>query len=193
VIVPARATQATSAVRARWISGWSFEHGDPLITSATFSLADGTTVGAWVAGDGPVTLPAGSAIRISSPLQVMVERRAPADYEQPYKARPSVLRLVTRAKAPLRRVWNERVSCGSPWTGRPAQLLAIRPLLEDGAAARIWIERGGAPKTIVGWFRDFDPRFPRAYWLARPADFPIDARLQSDAPCQLLLTLTSQR
>lgn len=180
-------------MRAQWVAGWSFEPGDPLITSATFSLANGTIVGTWVAGDAPVTLPANSAIRISSSLRVRLQRRAPADYEAPYKARASVLRLVTGAKAPARRAWVERVSCGSPWTGRPAQVLAIQPMLGDGGAARIWLERGGAPKTIVGWFRDFDARFPRTYWLARPADLPVDARLQSDAPCQLQLTLLSHR
>jgi hypothetical protein len=66
-------------------------------------------------------------------------------------------------------------------------------MLEDGASARIWLERAGAPRTIVGWFRDFNPRVPRTYWLARPADLPIDARLQGDVTCQALLTLVSAR
>ncbi len=193
VRIPAGKSEAVARIRTQWISGWSFEAGDPLITAATFSLADGTVVGNWVAGDLPVTLPSNSAIRIPASLRVDLRRRAPADYEEPYKARPSVLRVVTRAKAPARRVWIERVNCGSPWTGRSAQLLAIRPMIEDGGAARIWIERAGAPKTIVGWFRDVDPRFPYSYWLARPADFPADARLVSDASCEAALTLTATR
>ncbi len=180
-------------VGARWISGWSFEPGDPLITSATFTLADGTLVGNWVAGDPAVRLPSNSAIRISSPLRVRLTRRAPADFEQPYNARASVLRLAIRTKAPLRRVWTEPVSCNAPRTGRPAELLAVRPLLEDGGAARLWLERAGAPKTVVGWFRDVDARFPRTYWLARPADFPVDARLAADASCNLQLTLVPHR
>ena len=146
-------------------------------------------VGNWVAGDDAVTLPPNTAIRIASPLRVRVQRREPTDYEQPYKARASVLSLVTSTDPPLRRAWTEQVPCGAPRTGRAAELIAIRPLLADGGAARIWLERAGAPKTIVGWFRDFDPRFPRTYWLARPADFPVDARLQADAPCELQLTL----
>jgi hypothetical protein len=193
VRVPAGATEAAARVATRWISGWSFEPGEPLITSASFTLADGTLVGNWVAGDPAVTLPSNSAIRITSSLRVVLQRRAPADYEQPFKARPSVLRVVTRAKAPARRAWVERVGCGTPWTGRPAQVLAIRPMLEDGAAARIWIERGGAPKTVVGWFRDFDTRFPRTYWLARPADLSTEARLSSSEPCEALLTLVPAR
>ncbi len=191
--VAASASEGSGRVAARWVSGWSFEPGDPLITSATFSLADGTVVGNWAAGDNPVALPLNSAIRISSPLRVSVHRRKPTDYEQPYKARASMLRLVTRTKRPLRRAWTEQVRCGTPRTGRAADLMAIRPVLADDGAARIWLERAGAPRTIVGWFRAYDPRFPRTYWLARPADLSADARVQGDAPCELQLTLVSHR
>lgn len=189
--VPASASGATARIRVPWVIGWSFEPGDPLVTSATFSLADGAPIGSWVAGDGPVALPAGSAMRISSPVRVTLQRRAPADYEQPYQPRASVLRLVTRAAAPARRIWTEQIACGTPRIARPAQFIAVRPVLEEGGAARIWLERPGAPRTIVGWFRDFDPRFPRTYWLARPTDLPVDARLQSDEPCRLQVTVSS--
>ncbi len=191
--VAASASEGRGRVATRWVSGWSFEPGDPLITSATFTLSDDTVVGTWVAGDTPVALPSNSAIRISSPLRVRVERREPTDYEQPYKARASVLRLATRTKPPLRRAWTEQVSCNAPRAGRAADLISIRPMLADGGAARIWLERAGAPKTIVGWFREFDSRFARTYWLARPAGLSVDARLVSDAPCESLLTLLSHR
>jgi mono/diheme cytochrome c family protein len=193
VRVPAGATEGAGIVPARWVTAWSFEPGDPLITSATFSAADGTVVGNCVAGDEAVVLPSTSAIRVTSPLRVRVERRVPADYERPYKSRASVLRLATLDKAPARRVWTEQTSCGTPRAGRNAELVAIRPMLDAGGSARIWLERPGAPRTIVGWFRDFDPRVPRTYWLARPGDFPIDARLQGDVTCQALLTLVSAR
>jgi hypothetical protein len=193
VRVAAGATDGSARVAARWVSGWSFEPGDPLIASATFSLTDGTIVGNWAAGDEAVTLPSTSAIRITSPLRVRVQRREPTDYEQPYKARASVLRLVTRAKAPLRRVWTETATCGTPRTGRDADVIGVQPLLAEGGSAQIWLERPGAPKTIAGWFRGFDSRFPRTYWLSRPADFPVDARIQGDAPCQLQLVLLSHR
>jgi hypothetical protein len=191
--VGASASEGTVRVAARWVSGWSFEPGDPLITSAAFSDADGAVVGTWVAGDEAVMLPPNSAIRITSPLRVSLRRRPPADYEAPYKARASVLRLVTRDQAPARRVWTEQVNCGAPRTGRAADLIGVRPVLTDGGAARIWLERPGAPKTIIGWFRNFDSRFPRTYWLTRPADLPIEARLQGDATCQAQLTVVSHR
>src|SRR4051794_20538043 len=63
--VPAGAAEVTSRVGVRWIGGWSFQPGDPLITSATFSESDGTVIGNWVAGDPPVLLPANSGVRLS--------------------------------------------------------------------------------------------------------------------------------
>lgn len=68
-------------------------------------------------------------------------------------------------------------------------MLAIRPLLDDGASARLWLQRPGAPASVLGWFRDFDPSFARSYWLARPLDLSLDTRVQADAPCRLELTL----
>jgi hypothetical protein len=101
------------------------------------------------------------------------------------------VRFISR-EGPARRVWTEATTCGAPRIGRAAELLAVRPLLADGASARIWVERPGAPRTILGWFRDAEARFARAYWLARPADLPADARIQSDASCELHVTLVAR-
>jgi hypothetical protein len=190
--VPPGATEAEGHVGSRWISGWSFEPGDPLVTSATIS-SDAGAVGTWVAGDAGVRLLPGSAMRLSGQVRVELRRREEADYEQPFTPRRSVLRLATLAEPPARRVWIEEVACGTPRIARSAELVAVRPMLEEGGSARIWLERPGAPKTIVGWFRDFDPRYPRTYWLVRPGELPIDARLQADAPCRLVLTVSSHR
>lgn len=173
----------------RWVSAWSFEPGDPLITSATVT-SDNGVVGTWVAGEGEIRTPAGTAFRVTGMVRVQLQRRTAADYEAPFVAKRSVLRFTTRT-GPVRRVWSERIECGAPRTGRAAELLAVRPLLAEGGSARVWLERTGATKTIVGWFRDFDPAFARSYWLARPADFGADARLQSDAPCAAELTLVT--
>ena len=190
-IVEPNASEGVMRGRSRWVSAWSFEPGDPLITSATVT-SDGGVVGTWVAGDGEIRMPAGTAMRVWGRVRVQLARRAAADYEQPFTATRSVLRFTTRAGA-ARRVWNEQLRCGASRAGRPAELLAVRPLLAAGASARLWLDRTGATKTIVGWFRDFEPAYARTYWLARPADFGLDARLQSDAPCAVDLTLVSAR
>ena len=189
VIVAARAEHAASGHRGtQWVTGWSFEPGDPLITEAVIT-SDAGVVGNWVAGDPELRLPIGSAVRVAGRVHVDLRRRTATDYEQPFYARRSILRFTTREKPPRRRVWTEEASCGTPRAGRSAELIAIRPVIDDHGAVTVWLERAGAPTTIIGWFRDFDSRLPRTYWLARPADFPTEARLQGDAPCQLQLTL----
>jgi hypothetical protein len=192
VMVRAAQSDARVPIEARWIAAWEFEPGDPLITSATLTAADGAVIGTWVAGDAPVVLPASTAVRITSPIRIVIGRRARAEGEKPAAARRSVLRVVRLAKPPARRAWVERASCGTPRTSRRAELLAVRPLLAEGASARIWLERPGAPRVIVGWFRDADARFLRTYWLSRPADFPPESRIQSDTACTLDLTLASR-
>jgi hypothetical protein len=172
------------------MTGWSFEPGDPLITSAVIS-SDAGALGTWVAGDDALTLPRGSAMRLAGLVRVQLQRRTPTTYEHRFTRKPSVLRLTTQPANPARQVWIEQSACGSPHLGRAADLLAVRPLVADRGSARIWLERPGAPTAVIGWFREVDARYPRTYWLARPADYPIDARLSSDAPCALQATLTS--
>ncbi|HYT65512.1 MAG TPA: hypothetical protein VEL51_03800 [Vicinamibacterales bacterium] len=191
VSIPAAGNAGSTSAGAGWISGWSFEPGDPLVSSATIGSSAGP-IGTWVGGDAPVVLPPGSAIQVGGRIRVEVRRRAAADFESPFTPRASLLRLRIESGEPTEAVWIEQVACGAA-RNRAGALLAVRPILAAGASARLWVQRPGAPAAIVGWFRDFDPGFARAYWLARPQDLPLDARLQSDAPCSLDLTLTARR
>jgi hypothetical protein len=175
--------------------------GDPLITSATFTSANGATIGAWTAGDRATRLPRGSAIRVVSPVHVEIHRREATSDETAFAPRRSSLQFSglpstggTPQLAPVRRVRIERVACGATLGPSEASLIGIRPLLRAGASAQVTVERiAGAQPALVGWFRDFDPNYPRIYWLDRPLDFVANARLTSDAPCELDLVLSSRR
>lgn len=199
--IPAGAVTANVRTRNGWITGWDFLPGDPLITSATFTLRDGSVIGTWTAGDRAVTLPHGSAMRIVTPVRVDIRRRGRKDYETPFTARPSSLRLSwwtqvpgRTPRAPSRRVWTERLACGGALGPTDASVIGVRPLMTAGASSRIGLERtGGAPPVLVGWFRGFDPNYPRIYWLAAPIDFAAGARVASDAPCDVELLLSARR
>jgi hypothetical protein len=198
--IPPNGVTATIRAHTGWISGWDFTPGDPLITSATFTSADGSVLGTWTAGDRAVHVPAGSAIRVVSPVSVEIQRRARAPYETAFTPRASSLRLSwvaaksrTRGTS-VRRVWTERVACGATLGSADASVLAIRPLLATGGSALIGLERiGGAPPALLGWFRGFDPRYPRIYWLASPIDFVAQARVTSDAPCSIDVVFGARR
>ena len=175
--------------RHTWIRGWAFAPGDPLITAAVISV-DGVTIGAWVAGDRPVSLPPGTALRSGHRIRVDVRRRPMAPKERLYVPRRSVLTLLSASLPPARRAWTEQVACGTTRSGASAELLAVRPLL-DREEARVSVARPGAPGSLVGWFRDFDPLYPRVYWLVRPIDMALDTRLISDGPCRIELMLAN--
>lgn len=190
--IPAAAADAVIPTTAQWLAGWDFEPGDPLITSAALTSATGAPIGTWVAGDLPVQLPANAGVRIASPIRVQIQRRTIADYEKPLPPNPSILRLVPRIDPPLRRVWIEPAFCGGTRTGAGADVLAVRPLLSAGGSARMWLERPGSPRTILGWFRNYETLYPRTYWLARSADLPAESRVAADASCTVELTLASR-
>jgi hypothetical protein len=184
-----------------WITGWTFVPGDPLITSATFTSADGSTIGAWTAGDRTVLLPSGYAIRVVSPVHVDIRRRQRTSYEAPFTRRESSVRFLRLPYTgeqpepiPWRRLRIERLACGDTIGPGEETLIGIRPTLAAGANVQVTVERiGGAQPVLLGWFRGFDLNYPRIYWLDRPLDFVANARLTSDAPCQLDLVLSSRR
>jgi len=189
-------------VRSGWITGWTFTPGDPLITSATFTSDDGSPIGVWVAGDSATRLPPGSAIRVMSPVHVEFRRRERTSYESSFTPRESSLRFSRLPPptdpqlpaTPVRRVHIERVACGGTIGPADASLIGVQPLLAAGASAQVTVERiAGAQPVLLGWFRGFDPNYPRIYWLDRPVDFVANARLTSDAPCELDLVLSSRR
>ena len=188
--VRASDTQAMLKTTPGWIEGWNFEPGDPLITSAVFSSSAGA-IGTWVAGDPPVVLPGGGAVRVTGEIRVRLNRRGAADYEQPVTPRSSVLRLRVAGTEHPRRVWTEQIACGAA-PSRAGSVIGVRPLLDPAASARIWVQRPGAPAAILGWFRDFDPGFARTYWLARWLDAATDTRFQSDGKCHVELTLAAR-
>jgi len=200
-LIPAGALAALVSVRGGWATGWEFLPGDSLVTSATFRSADDGVIGTWTAGDRAVRLPAGSAVRVVSPVTVEIWRRHPAAYEAITRTAPSVLRFTwllpteERPKAvPAHRVWTDHLACGASLGPAQASIIGVRPVLTAGRDAQISVERmGGAQPELLGWFRNFDPMYTRTYWLQRPIDFAANARLTSDTPCEVDLILTGRR
>jgi mono/diheme cytochrome c family protein len=193
VTIPAAAVDTTVRTGATWIGGWDFEPGDALITSARFSTASGVPIATWVAGDPPIRLPADTAMRVPSAVHVELTRRKPADHETVAAAKPSVLRWLPPTTAPTRRVQAVRWPCGSPWTGSAGEILAVRPVLDSGTSVRLWLERPGAPRMIIGWFRDYDALYARAYWLARPTALPLESVVAADTACSVDLLVSVRR
>src|SRR4029079_17490702 len=117
IVIGAKRDRAVSRPGPLWISGWSFTPGDPLITQALIT-SDAGPIGTWVAGDRTVLLPSRVGIRTAGAIKIILQRRPPTDFERPFTARASTLRLAVARARQLRRAWTETVTCGQLRTGR---------------------------------------------------------------------------
>jgi hypothetical protein len=72
------------------------------------------------------------------------------------------------------------------------KLLAVRPTLARGGSIGIALWQPGDRSEIVGWIRDYDPRFPVTYHLRVPLAIPRTAFLsaQPATPPTCSITLT---
>jgi hypothetical protein len=83
------------------------------------------------------------------------------------------------------------VACGE----QPApegRLLAVRPSLARGESVGIAIRLPGNRSEIVGWIRDYDPRYPATYQLRVPLTIPPAAVLSAQPAtpgCSITLTV----
>jgi hypothetical protein len=100
-----------------------------------------------------------------------------------FSQRPAHPRPARAAGAPL------LLHCGTqPISGR---LLAIRPVLQQGASAHITAQLPDGRREILAWIRNFDPEFAETYWLRRPLDLPPGSRLSTvaDGSCSITIRL----
>lgn len=71
----------------------------------------------------------------------------------------------------------------------PGHLFGLRPQVAAGQSIKVILARPDGTREILGWFRDFDPRFNPTYWLRTPASVPRGSRIIADAPAPCVLTV----
>lgn len=84
------------------------------------------------------------------------------------------------------------------------RLLGLRPVLREHAGIQVTVSMGDGRQEILGWFRDFNPKFAPTYWLRTPLVLPGGTRISASPelagaqriatsilpePCRLVLTL----
>ena len=71
-------------------------------------------------------------------------------------------------------------------------LLAIRPTLPKGGSVAVALKLPADRAEIVGWIRDYDPRFAWSYQLREPLLIPattIISAQPSTSECSITLTV----
>ena len=135
--VPPARPRRSGRIGARGSPGWSFEPGDPLITSRHVLLRRRDIIGNWVAGDAGGQLPAEQRRSgLSSPVRVRPAAPRGRGLRAAVHGERSVLRLATRGGT-LRRAASGSSRCAAERRerARTAELLAVRPMLDEGGGA----------------------------------------------------------
>lgn len=123
---------------------------------------------AWVDGGAPKAIPP----------------RVPGVFESPA---PTLARI-GEFKPPTRGR-DVTLKCGDS-TAPPGLWLGLRPELDRGGSVRVIALMPDGQRSVVGWFRDFDPDFATTYWLRTPLRVRPGARVVAEAspgPCTLVV------
>lgn len=76
----------------------------------------------------------------------------------------------------------------------PGRLLALKPILPDGASVRLSLTQGDGIEDPLVWIRNFDPEFAETYWLRTPVTVSHGMRMLADADgCSVKLTYAGVR
>ena len=175
----------TGLVRERWVRGWEVRPGNTaLVLSATISIAGGTTIGTWMAGDGMTMLPEDIGARLppdSAILLTVKYRRATRQTLD-----QTSLRLLL-ADAPRRELRTMQLPCGTSRIPRDVEAVAVRAS-SDMAGESLMVEARRPDRSIepIAWFRNFPRAHDRTYRLRRSIALPEGTAMTvaaSDAHC----------
>jgi hypothetical protein len=122
---------------------------------------------AWVDGGAPKTIPP-RAPGLLEPPAAMLAR--PVPFKPPSQGHD----VVTR--------------CDDS-TAAPGLWLGIRPQLDRGGSVRVTALLPDGQRSIVGWFRDFDPEAAATYWLRTPLRVRAGARISAELTASQTCTL----
>ena len=184
----------TELTRDRWIRGWEVRPGNAaLLLGATISIASGTTVGTWMAGDGLTMLPEDVAARLPRGAAI----RLTLKYRRTTDPAPdeTILRLVL-ADAPRRELRTMSLPCGTSRIPRDIDALAVRAG-SDMAGESLTVEARRPDRSVepLAWFRNFPRPHDRTYRFRRSIPLPAGTSMTvaaTDAQCGAELEYVTQ-
>jgi hypothetical protein len=175
----------THLTRERWVRGWEVRPGNAaVVLSATVSVAGGTTIGTWMAGDQTTMLPEDVGVRLpqeSTVLLTVKYKRAPRQALD----RTSVRLLL--ADAPKRELRTMALPCGTLRVPGDMEALGVRAS-SDMAGESLSVEALRPDRTVepIAWFRNFPRPHDRTYRFRRPLAWPAGTVMTvaaTDAQC----------
>jgi hypothetical protein len=176
---------STRLTRERWVRGWEVQPGNAaLVLSATVSIAGGTTIGTWMAGDGLMMLPEDVGARLPQDSTILLTVK----YRRATRQTPdqTSLRLLL-GDAPPRELRTMSLPCGTSRIPRDVEALAVRAS-SDTAGELLTVEARRPDRSIepIAWFRNFPRAHDRTYRFRRSIALPEGTAMTvaaTDAQC----------
>ncbi len=177
----------------RWVTSVDLHPGTPsLVRSATVVTGEGQILGAWVAGDGEVRAPRGTAFRLAPDSQIRVQIRYRKHWRDETRAvsdrstlgvyfddAPAAGRTIeSRTVEVLPSESRGSVPVGAP-LGRSVRILGVLPVLREayaGIAVDAVMPTGRRLPLLR--LQAVRPDWTRRYWLAEPVELPADAQIE---------------
>jgi hypothetical protein len=169
----------------RWVRGWEVQpENAALVLSATVSIAGGTTIGTWMAGDGLTMLPEDVGARLPQGSTILLTLK----YRRAARQTPdhTSLRLLL-GDAPPRELRTMSLPCGTSRIPRDVEALAVRAS-SDTAGESLTVEARRPDRSIepMAWFRNFPRAHDRTYRFRRSIALPEGTAMTvaaTDAQC----------
>lgn len=176
---------ATGLTRERWVRGFEVRPGNaPIALSATISIAGGTTIGTWMAGDGVTMFPddVGARLPQDSTILLTVKYRRATN-----QALDEASVRLLLADGPRRELKTLSLPCGTSRIPRDVEAMGVRAA-SDTAGESLTVEARRPDRSIeaIAWFRNFPRAHDRTYRFRRAIALPEGTALTvaaTDAHC----------
>ena len=184
----------TGLTRDRWVRGFEVRPGNvPLVLSATISIAGGTTIGTWMAGDGVTMLPddVGARLPQDSTILLTVKYRRATNQALDETG----LRLLL-ADAPRRELRTMTLPCGTSRIPQDVDAIGVRAA-SDAAGESLTVEARRPDRSVepLAWFRNFPRPHDRTYQFRQSIPLPAGTSMTvaaTDAQCGAELQYVTQ-
>jgi hypothetical protein len=175
----------TGLTRERWVRGWEVRPGNAAsVLSATISVAGGTTVGTWMAGDGMTMLPEDVGARLPQDATILLTVKYRRATNQTLDRTSLRLLLADGARRELRTM---SLPCGTSRIPREVEAVAVRAS-SDMPGESLTVEARRPDRSIepIAWFRNFPRAHDRTYRFRRAIVLPEGTAMTvaaTDAQC----------
>jgi mono/diheme cytochrome c family protein len=164
-----------------WVERWELLPGTPaLVSQASLTVENGTSLGSWLPGEVPSALAPGHAWRIRAGSRLVLD----IHYRKPSGPAGDLSAVALYfAPRPVREVRDLNLSCGSTTLSESIALLALRArTTRIGESIEVSVRRVDGGFEPLAWVPNARTDYEPTYRLRSPLRLPRGSRLEVTSP-----------